>query len=285
MNVRVRHFYDAAILADGDMTLTLENFGRQVLLPQTAAIAEAGEDQLANVMNALAADADIEWALNPDPDADKAATMLAIREQLTLKSARRAAGTSPSPRTSLRACSTCPASWRPTSAATPRRWIRRSSARCTVYGSSRPPPWTRAPRSPTTAPASRTARSPRRPARRGVGLCRGGRDRAPARARLRRGQAQRAEHRVHVHRRQRRARGRGGHHRPRAQGRYRRRVARTTPPPSSCLSGGGEGSRPPEGQDTPPVRAPLSDRLHGRRERAASCPEFYELADEPPASA
>jgi hypothetical protein len=83
VNVTVEHWYDAAIVTDEDLSLNLEDFGRQVLAPQTAAVAEAGEQQLADAMNGLTAHATIEWAAAADPAADKA-TVLEIREALTV---------------------------------------------------------------------------------------------------------------------------------------------------------------------------------------------------------
>ena len=82
VNVSVSHWYDAAIVTDEELSMELVDFGRQVLAPQVAAVAEAGEDELADVMNAVTADATIEWAATSTPDADKA-TVLAIREKLT----------------------------------------------------------------------------------------------------------------------------------------------------------------------------------------------------------
>ena len=82
VDVALKHFYDATRVTDEDLTLKLEDFGRQVLRPQVAAVAEKGEDQLATAMNGLTADGDIEWPASPDPDGDRD-TVLAIREKLT----------------------------------------------------------------------------------------------------------------------------------------------------------------------------------------------------------
>ena len=83
VNIRVRHFYDACLLSDEELSLDLRSFGRQVLAPQIESVARASEDTLADVMNALTADSSIAWAEVPDPDADRA-TVLAIREALTV---------------------------------------------------------------------------------------------------------------------------------------------------------------------------------------------------------
>lgn len=82
VDVTVRHFYDGALISDEELSLDLRAFGAQVLRPQVESVARAAEDQLADVMNGLTADASIEWAATASADADKQ-TVLAIREQLT----------------------------------------------------------------------------------------------------------------------------------------------------------------------------------------------------------
>jgi hypothetical protein len=82
VDVSLVHLYDAALVTDEDLSLTIESFGSQVLYPQVESIARAAEDQLADVMNGLTADDTIEWAHSADPDDDRQ-TVLAIREQLT----------------------------------------------------------------------------------------------------------------------------------------------------------------------------------------------------------
>jgi hypothetical protein len=82
VDVQVGHWYDATTLSDEEMTLDLVDFGRQVLAPQVASVAEAAENQLADVMNSLPADEEITWGAEPDPDADED-TLLAIREKLS----------------------------------------------------------------------------------------------------------------------------------------------------------------------------------------------------------
>lgn len=83
VDVTVRHFYDGTRVTDEDLSLTLQNFGAQILRPQVAAVAEAAEDEIAAAMNGLTADGSIEWAAAASPDADTA-TVLAIREQLSV---------------------------------------------------------------------------------------------------------------------------------------------------------------------------------------------------------
>jgi hypothetical protein len=54
--VQVTHIYDGTRLTDEDLSLNLEDFGRQVLMPQVEAVARRGEDELAAVMNTVGAD-------------------------------------------------------------------------------------------------------------------------------------------------------------------------------------------------------------------------------------
>jgi hypothetical protein len=82
VDVALSHWYNGVLVTDEDLSLTIESFGRQLLMPSVQAIAEAGENQLVGVMNALATDVTIEWAAAADPAADDA-TLLAIRERLT----------------------------------------------------------------------------------------------------------------------------------------------------------------------------------------------------------
>lgn len=83
VDVSLAHLYDGALISDEELSLDLREFGTQVLRPQVESVARAAEDQLATTMNALAADAGIQWAAAAAPAADKA-TVLAIREQLTI---------------------------------------------------------------------------------------------------------------------------------------------------------------------------------------------------------
>jgi hypothetical protein len=88
VSVTLSHFYSGALIADEDLTLSIENFGQQVLLPSVAAIAEQAENVLASAMITMtpAASGDdgslIQWGASHNPD-DDLATVLAIREKLT----------------------------------------------------------------------------------------------------------------------------------------------------------------------------------------------------------
>lgn len=81
VDVTLRHFYDATRVTDEDLSLSLQNFGRQVLRPQVLAVAERAEDTLAAEMNGLDADSEIEWPLDPEPVADED-VVLAVRERM-----------------------------------------------------------------------------------------------------------------------------------------------------------------------------------------------------------
>lgn len=82
VNVVLRHFYDATRVTDEDLALTVENFGRQVLAPQVAAIAERSEKSLADAMLALTASTTIEWAATAT-ESNTIDTVLAAREALS----------------------------------------------------------------------------------------------------------------------------------------------------------------------------------------------------------
>ena len=76
------HLYHLKNLSDQEVEFDIENFARQISLPQTEAIAAGVEGKLTTVMNALAADdAVYEFALAKS-DADTKAGILAIREEL-----------------------------------------------------------------------------------------------------------------------------------------------------------------------------------------------------------
>jgi hypothetical protein len=81
-DVKLKHWYDATILTDEDMTLSLVDYGRQVLAPQVASVAEAAENEIANCLNSIEIDDEIVWGTEPDPDADED-VLLAIREKLS----------------------------------------------------------------------------------------------------------------------------------------------------------------------------------------------------------
>lgn len=77
--VELSHWYSAAKVSDEELTLDLVDFGRQVLGPMVAAVAEAGEDRLANVINAVPVTVPV--AANADTSDTKTA-ILEAREQL-----------------------------------------------------------------------------------------------------------------------------------------------------------------------------------------------------------
>lgn len=79
-DVSVVQIFDATSLTDHDLTLNIAAFGRQVLRPQTDAVARGIEDQLADEINGLAFDA--EFALNAT-DQDTKDQLLFAREELT----------------------------------------------------------------------------------------------------------------------------------------------------------------------------------------------------------
>ena len=83
VNVSVAHLYNGALVSDEDLSLSLQNFGRQILLPAVAAVAQGAEDRLATAMNALVVDPSVtKFATSPTAD-DTRAVVLAARERLT----------------------------------------------------------------------------------------------------------------------------------------------------------------------------------------------------------
>lgn len=57
--LQVAHLYKAIKVTDEDLSLNLEDFGRQITRPQVKSIAIGAENQVASAMNALAADSSI----------------------------------------------------------------------------------------------------------------------------------------------------------------------------------------------------------------------------------
>lgn len=80
--LEVSHLYNAALVTDEDLSLSLVDFGTQVLRPQVAAVADGAEDQMAAAMNGLDVDATIEFSATANPD-NTVLTLLEIREELT----------------------------------------------------------------------------------------------------------------------------------------------------------------------------------------------------------
>lgn len=81
VDVTVSHLYHLKNLTDEEATLELEDFARQISTVQVSSVAIGAEDQLATVMNDLAADGTIEFAATAT-EADTKAQILAARETL-----------------------------------------------------------------------------------------------------------------------------------------------------------------------------------------------------------
>jgi len=85
--VEVKHYYSGSLVSDEEMSLDIRSFGRQVLRPQVEAVARAAEDEVADVLNGLAAYEGAEWVSDGDGEggtsADDIDTILAVRAQLT----------------------------------------------------------------------------------------------------------------------------------------------------------------------------------------------------------
>ncbi|PPG39463.1 P22 phage major capsid protein family protein [Pseudoclavibacter sp. RFBA6] len=71
------HIYSAVGLSEGDLSLDLENFSTQVLAPQVAAVVDQVEEEVAEALRGITANATITW----DP-ADPVATFTQIRREL-----------------------------------------------------------------------------------------------------------------------------------------------------------------------------------------------------------
>jgi len=85
VDVAMSHKYSLRNLSDQEVEFDIEDFARQITLPQTEAVAIGVEDVLISVMNGLAADDSVyELALTPS-DSDTIACILAIREELGSK--------------------------------------------------------------------------------------------------------------------------------------------------------------------------------------------------------
>lgn len=81
VDVSMVHLYHLKNVSDQELSFDIENFARQITLPQAQAVAIGAEDELATVMNDLAAHATIEWDATVSEAEDKA-TILAAREFL-----------------------------------------------------------------------------------------------------------------------------------------------------------------------------------------------------------
>lgn len=65
----VRHFYDGDQVSDEDLTMSVVDFGRQILAPQVAAVATRAEVELADAMNDLTAE--LSFPIEPADPADE----------------------------------------------------------------------------------------------------------------------------------------------------------------------------------------------------------------------
>lgn len=82
VDLTMAHKYHLKNLSDQELSFDIENFARQITLPQVQAVAIGAEDTLVAVMNALAAtDAAINWDLT-STEADDKDTILRAREAL-----------------------------------------------------------------------------------------------------------------------------------------------------------------------------------------------------------
>lgn len=81
VNVTLAHLYHGHLITDEEATLELEDYARQVLRIQVAAVATAAEDEMATVMSAITDSTAIEWGATASA-ADTKATILAAREFL-----------------------------------------------------------------------------------------------------------------------------------------------------------------------------------------------------------
>lgn len=71
------HIYNAVALSEGDLSLNLENFSKQVLAPQVDAVVDAVEEEVATALRGITLDTSIAWdAANP------VATFTKIRQEL-----------------------------------------------------------------------------------------------------------------------------------------------------------------------------------------------------------
>lgn len=71
------HLYNAVGLSEGDLSLKLEDFSRQVLAPQVDAVVDRIENEVAKAINSVALDTSIAW-----DEANPVATFTALRAAL-----------------------------------------------------------------------------------------------------------------------------------------------------------------------------------------------------------
>jgi hypothetical protein len=80
VDVTVKHLYSAVKVTDEELTMSLADYGRDVLMNQVTAVATAAEDQIAAAMNAVAVEDSFATTAT---DADTIATLLGARQALT----------------------------------------------------------------------------------------------------------------------------------------------------------------------------------------------------------
>lgn len=80
--VTLDHLYDALHVTDEELDLELEDFASQVTEPQVKSVAEGAEETAYTVMNALAADGTIQFALSETAD-DTDDVVKQLRERLS----------------------------------------------------------------------------------------------------------------------------------------------------------------------------------------------------------
>ncbi|WGH20720.1 major capsid protein [Arthrobacter phage JohnDoe] len=71
------HLYNAVGLSEGDLTLNLEDFSKQVLAPQVDAVVDAVEEEVADALRGITLDTSIAW-----DEANPVKTFTAIRKHL-----------------------------------------------------------------------------------------------------------------------------------------------------------------------------------------------------------
>jgi hypothetical protein len=85
IDVAMSHLYHLKNLSDQEIEFDLENFARQITVPQTNAVALGVEATLTTVMNALAADDGVGTFALSASESDTIAQILAMREELGTK--------------------------------------------------------------------------------------------------------------------------------------------------------------------------------------------------------
>jgi hypothetical protein len=80
VDVAVKHLYSAVKVTDEELTMSLADYGRDVLMNQVTAVATKAEDQIAAAMNAVAVEDSFAASAT---DADTIATLLGARQALT----------------------------------------------------------------------------------------------------------------------------------------------------------------------------------------------------------